>query len=107
MEKTIRDALNERVISESGLFFGIARENIKTLGGFENFVFEYEDNNELFILRLVHSSHRKSTFVEAELEFIDHLSKNGARVSVESSCVCMRFILKIWRWDYTMEQYKL
>ena len=81
MEKTIRDALNERVISESGLFFGIARENIKTLGGFENFVFEYEDNNELFILRLVHSSHRKSTFVEAEIEFIDHLSKSGARVS--------------------------
>lgn len=81
MEKMIRNALNERVITDSGLLFGVEREKIKTLGGFENFVFEYEQNGDFFILRLVHSSHRIFEYVEAELEFIDHLSNNGARVS--------------------------
>lgn len=81
MEKTIRDSLNERIITEAGNCFGIQRKNIKTIGGFENFVFEYTKDNRDYILRLVHSSHRKMTFVEAELEFIDHLFKNGASVS--------------------------
>lgn len=95
MEKTIRDALNERVITESGVFFGVERSEILTLGGFENFVFEYKQYKSSYILRLVHSSHRKLSDVQAELEFIDHLYKNGASVSNVVRSINGKFIEKV------------
>ena len=81
MEKLIQNAINDRIIEEAGSYYGISFKQIKYIGGFENFVYEYEKADKLFILRLVHSSHRSFELVSAEIEFIDYLSKGGANVS--------------------------
>ena len=73
MEVIIKKALTENVINEAIKLYGIDKSQFKSLGGFENFVYEYEKEKISYILRFVHSSHRDFTQVEAEIEFIDYL----------------------------------
>ncbi len=81
MNKNIQNSLTEAIIRESAMLFDTPFDTIKKVGGFENFVFEYRKNDEEFIMRFVHSSHRSENQVYAELEFIDYLDKYNARVS--------------------------
>lgn len=81
MDTKIQQSLTKKIVQEAAIRYNIDPSTIKEIGGFENFVYEYEKNNENFILRFVHSSHRVSAQVEAELEFIDYLDKNNAIVS--------------------------
>ena len=81
MNKNIQNSLTEAIIEESAVLYNTPFDTIKKIGGFENFVFEYIKNNSEYIMRFVHSSHRTKDQVFAELEFIDYLDKNNARVS--------------------------
>jgi len=81
MENHIKEALTDDLVKEAIKYYDIDESKLKYLGGFENFVYEYEKNNESYILRLVHSSHRIYNYVLAEIEFIDYLYINGANVS--------------------------
>ena len=81
MELSIKEAITDKIISESGAHYGVSFEDIKYVGGFENFVYEYQKDGIDYILRLVHSTHRISDHVMGEIEFIDYLSHNGANVS--------------------------
>ncbi len=81
MEKNIKDAINDLVIDRAMKLYDIDKTKFKSLGGFENFVYEYEDKGVMYILRLVHSTHRSFDLVLAEIEFIDYLYDNGANVS--------------------------
>ena len=50
----------------------------KPLGDFENYIFKAKgDNDEDYVLRLTHSSHRSKQEVEAELDFYDMLRRMG------------------------------
>lgn len=52
----------------------------KPLGDFENYIFKAKgDNDEDYVLRLTHSSHRSKQEVEAELDFYDMLRETGQR----------------------------
>lgn len=82
MEQHIQNAMNDSIIKQAAPHYGVEFEDIKRLGGFENFIYEYSKNNEDFILRFVHSTHRTFEQVFAELEFIEYLSNNGANVSM-------------------------
>ena len=81
MEKIIAEAMNDEIIKISAKKYGVPYESIKRLGGFENFIYEYEKDGQEYVLRFVHSHHRSFDLVFAELEFIDYLDKNGANVS--------------------------
>lgn len=81
MEQYIKDAMNDEVISKAAQFYGTEYKKISVVGGFENFVYEFMQGNKAFIMRFVHSKHRIYNQVLAELEFIDYLDRNGARVS--------------------------
>lgn len=81
MNKNIQNSLTEDVIRQSATLYDTPFDTIKKVGGFENFVFEYIKNDNEYILRFVHSSHRTEEQVYAELEFIDYLDQNNARVS--------------------------
>ena len=81
MEQFILESMNDEILHEAALLYDIQFETIKKIGGFENFVFEYHKNDNDFILRFVHSGHRSYEQVLAELEFIDYLAKNSAKVS--------------------------
>lgn len=95
MEQNIRDALTDDIVIKAGELYNVPRKDIKALGGFENFVYEFKKDDAMFILRLVHSSHRTFNQVEAEMEFIDYLSKNGASVSTVVHSIHDHIIEKI------------
>ncbi|XMB71887.1 phosphotransferase [Mycoplasmatota bacterium WC30] len=81
MEQHIREAINDELVKQAGLFYDVDFYEIKFHGGFESFVYIYTKNSVEYILRLVHSDHRIYEHVLGELEFIDYLAKNGACVS--------------------------
>ncbi|AIO18650.1 serine/threonine protein kinase [Candidatus Izimaplasma bacterium HR1] len=102
MEIAIQNALTEGIIRESARLYDTPFDTIKKIGGFENFVYEYEKKGENYILRFVHSSHRSKEQVFAELEFIDFLDKNNARVStvIHSENDNLLEVIKINQDDY-------
>ena len=56
--------------------------NYKILGEFENYIIECLTETESFIIRLVHSSHRLTNLITAELDWMLYLSKNAKSFSI-------------------------
>lgn len=81
MEKLIRESINDMIIKKAGQLYDVEFSAIKKVGGFENFIYEFNKNGIDYILRLVHSKHRSYNQVLAEMEFIDFLASKNARVS--------------------------
>lgn len=63
-----------------GQQYGINKQDLKLIGDFENYIYEYEKDNQHYILRLIHSSHRTENLVNGELDWIFYLHNNGANV---------------------------
>lgn len=95
MEKIIAEAMNDKVIKESIKKYDVAFEKVKRLGGFENFIYEYEKDGFEYVIRYVHSQHRSFELVYAELEFIDYLDKNGANVSTVVHTIDNELLFKV------------
>ncbi len=87
--------MNKDIILKAIERYGIPYEKVEKLGGFENFIYEYEKNGSEYILRFVHSTHREFKHVYAELEFIDYLSKNGANVSTVVPSTDSELVFKV------------
>jgi Ser/Thr protein kinase RdoA (MazF antagonist) len=87
--------MNDSIIKASSIKYGVAFKDIKRLGGFENFIYEYKKDGEEYVIRYVHSYHRSFELVFAELEFIDYLSKNGANVSTVVHTIEDELLFKI------------
>ncbi len=81
METYMQNELTEEVVIQAAKLYDVDPKTIVKIGGFENFVFSFDKNDESFILRFVHSGHRPFEQVLAEIEFIDYLAHNKARVS--------------------------
>ncbi len=81
MEQLIKDAMNDEIIKQAAQKFNVDFNQVSRVGGFENFIYEFTRNEQDIILRFVHCAHRIFTYVVAEIEFIDYLSKSGANVS--------------------------
>lgn len=95
MEKIIKEAMNDTIIKESIKKYGLAFEDVKYLGGFENYVYEYEKDGLEYILRFVHSHHRNFDMVLAEIEFIDYLDKQGVTVPILIHTLDDEFVFKV------------
>jgi Ser/Thr protein kinase RdoA (MazF antagonist) len=95
MEKIIAEAMNDNIIRQAAKEYKVAFEDIKRLGGFENFIYEYVLDNEEYVLRFVHSHHRSFELVYAELEFIDYLAHNGANVSTVVHTIHNQLLFKV------------
>ena len=101
MQQSIQDSMNIDVLTASSKLYDIPVEDIKKIGGFENFVYEYKKDNSEYILRFVHSKHRTFDLVMAELEFIDYLSHNNAPVSTVIHSINDQILEKIKNIDNT------
>lgn len=82
MDKKIRDLFNEEVLKEASAKYDLRREQLKSIGGFENFVYEFEKENKPYIMRITHSSHRTIEMIEAEMDWIGFLNKHGVSCSL-------------------------
>ncbi len=52
MEKHIREAYNDRILTEALERYGLAKQDTHLLDGFESFIYEYEKGSQGYILRI-------------------------------------------------------
>lgn len=95
MDKFVKELLTEDVLVETAKRYGIGKEKVYFVGGFENFIFGFEANDKSFIVRISHSSHRDLDDIKSELDFVFYLAKNGARVSMPVATVSGNLVEKI------------
>jgi Ser/Thr protein kinase RdoA (MazF antagonist) len=57
--------------------FGLHREELEKLGGFESYVYQVKD----LILKITHSIRRSKDYILGELEFVRFLAENGVSVA--------------------------
>lgn len=81
MEAWIEALFSDAIVEEAITLFDIRAEERKKLGDFENYVYEVKQGDQNLILRLTHSSHRSMDEIQAELDWINELHKQGVNVS--------------------------
>ncbi|MCD4708243.1 MAG: phosphotransferase [Candidatus Sabulitectum sp.] len=81
MEKRITDRFCEHIIEEVAVRYGISRDRLEKLGGFESYMFRYSLNNAGYVLRIAHSLRRSEKLIQAEVEWIRYLASNGVSVA--------------------------
>lgn len=92
MERHILDLFSDNILKKSAEYFGVNLDVVKKVGGFENFIYEYNKDNQDYILRITHSDHRELNMVQAELEWLDYLAKNDANVCMPVQSVNGNFV---------------
>lgn len=77
MDKRIREAYSDAILAEAMKRYGIAKDSIHLLDGFESFIYEYEKGGQDYVLRVSHSLHRTSDLTQGEIEWVNYLADNG------------------------------
>jgi Ser/Thr protein kinase RdoA (MazF antagonist) len=70
---TIFENNRAAVLNEAACRFGFEASNLKKLGSFESFVYEYEESGQAYILKITHSLHRTKNLILGELEWTNYL----------------------------------
>jgi len=78
--KQIFEENGDYIMNEVAQRYEIAKTDLKKLGSFESFVFEYEKDNQKRILKITHNLHRTIDQVKGELEWVNFLAENGVSV---------------------------
>ncbi|MCM3782643.1 phosphotransferase [Neobacillus mesonae] len=81
MEQTIQDMFSDDVVDRGASNYGLKSSDLKFIGGFQNFIYEYELEGFTYIMRFTPSPHRSYDAVNAELDYIQYLAENGLKVS--------------------------
>jgi len=93
MEKFVKELLTEKVLNEVKNLYAI--NELYYVGGFENFIYGFDKDNQSYIVRISHSSHRTIAQIKAEIDFIFYLSNNNANVSTPIFSVNNNLVEKI------------
>ncbi len=80
MRNSYNDIQTQNVLSNACSLYSIDKASLKKLDSFENLVYEGKRFDKPVILRLSESGHRTYHQILSELEFVEHLFKNGAPV---------------------------
>ncbi|HET7615749.1 MAG TPA: phosphotransferase, partial [Bacillales bacterium] len=81
MKRHAHNAFSDQILTEFASRYGAAVKSLKNLGGFENFVYEFENGGKFYILRITHGSHRSPDQIYSEVHWIRFLSDQGVSVS--------------------------
>ena len=68
---------NDGNLNQAANCYGIDISNLKKLGGFEAFVYEFQRDDKSFIMKITHSIRRTVDYIMGELEFVNYLAQNG------------------------------
>ena len=93
MKKLIRKDIRNNIYNNLNDRYNI--NNLKELNGYQNFVYEGKIDNNKYIFRISHVSHRSKTELEAEIKFINILKKNNVPVASPVKISPHKFIEKI------------
>ncbi|AIQ30598.1 MULTISPECIES: phosphotransferase enzyme family protein [Paenibacillus] len=82
MENAIKDIFEQKDIMRiAANRYGINPDELTYIGGFQNFVYEYQRSGGMYILRITPGIHRTAEQVRAELDWIMYLTRNGISAS--------------------------
>lgn len=81
MEKYIKERFNDTILQEALKHYNIDKQALKLLDGFESFIYEFEQAEISYILRINHSDRRSVNQVLGEVDWINYLAENGVSVS--------------------------
>ncbi|KRF06785.1 aminoglycoside phosphotransferase [Paenibacillus sp. Soil766] len=81
MIREIKEQFTEEILKEAIKRYDINNDTVRLLGGYESFVYEYQNNNAFFILKISHTIRRSRNNILGEIAFINLLSNTGLAVS--------------------------
>jgi amicoumacin kinase len=81
MEFEIKSRYTERILLDAIRRYGVTRDVITLLDGFESYIYEFKRNDSDYILRIGHSRRRTPDLIRGEVEWINHLADGGAGVA--------------------------
>ena len=81
MDPRIQAMLTEELLEAICSRYGLEKDELTLIGGYQNFIFGYERGSRSYILRLTPGTLRTPELIEAELEWIHDLSRHGVPVS--------------------------
>lgn len=81
MDMAETDRFNDDIMKEVATKYELSLDRLSFVGGFQNFIYEYQASGKEYILRFTPHSHRTIDAVHAELEWVSYLASHGISVS--------------------------
>ncbi|HLO04609.1 MAG TPA: phosphotransferase [Symbiobacteriaceae bacterium] len=81
MIKEIQAQFRDAILQEAATRYGITAEQLKNLGGFESFVYEFKRHDQHYILKLTHTLRRAEAYIMGEIEWLNFLADGGVSVA--------------------------
>ncbi|WP_142505285.1 phosphotransferase enzyme family protein [Melghirimyces algeriensis] len=81
MKQEIRDLFHKGILSEAAKRHGVSVEQVRFVKDAENYVYEFERNQQPLILRITHTIRRNPNYIMGELEWLNYLADHGLTVS--------------------------
>jgi amicoumacin kinase len=95
MLKEIQELFNDQIIYEAAKLYSATADQLKSIGGFESHVFEFERAGHSYILKITHTIRRTLNYLIGEIEFVNYLAENNVSVSKAVKSVNGRFVEEI------------
>ena len=80
MHKESKKVFNNQILYKAVKLFDLEKDSVKSLGGFESFIFAAKCKYKDVILRISHSLHRTKNEIKAEIEWVNFLFEKGLPV---------------------------
>ncbi len=77
MDPTISARITESVFKKIAGLYGIKPKQLSFLGGFDSLVFTFERSERRYVLRILQDPRRQKSLVRGELDWVQHLIRNG------------------------------
>jgi Ser/Thr protein kinase RdoA (MazF antagonist) len=81
MEERIRERYSDAILQEAMSRYGIDKDRIRLLDGFESYIYEFDRDDGEYVLRIAHSIRRNENLIRGEVDWINYLARGGASVA--------------------------
>ncbi len=81
MIKAIKERYSDAVLEQAAARYGVTFEQVRKLGGFESFVYEYGRHDRDYILKITHTMRRSENYIMGELAWLTFLADRGVSVA--------------------------
>lgn len=95
MEKHVKALLTDGILEKIANLYGIEKDQLYYVGGFENLIYGFDQINQSYIVRITHSTHRTIDEVKAEMDFLFYLARHKANVSMPIMTINQELVEKI------------
>lgn len=81
MIKEIKEQFTENILEQAAALFGLPKDSLNSLGGFESYVYQYQKEGQDYILKITHSLRRTKDYILGEIDWLTFLAAKGLSVS--------------------------